>query len=144
MDTLDAEGRWAMLKLITGELRVGLSARLAKTGAASLSGRLRPRSLGLCRWRRSGTGWSRPMWSCSPGWRDGAERPSAEAPGRFRPMMLSQPIDEALDFDAAGSRHAYAAEWKWDGIRVQAIREGGRGAPVQPHRRRNLGQPSQT
>jgi DNA ligase-1 len=38
--------------------------------------------------------------------------------------MLAQPIDEAVDFarlDPAG----YAAEWKWDGIRVQAVRERG-------------------
>jgi DNA ligase-1 len=38
--------------------------------------------------------------------------------------MLAQAIDEATDFaryDAAD----YAAEWKWDGIRVQAVLEGG-------------------
>src|SRR5581483_8243578 len=31
LDALDATGRWALLKLITGGLRVGVSARLAKT-----------------------------------------------------------------------------------------------------------------
>ncbi len=38
--------------------------------------------------------------------------------------MLAQAIDEAVDFaryDAAD----YAAEWKWDGIRVQAVNERG-------------------
>ena len=34
MDRLDAAGRWALLKLMTGELRVGLSARLAKQAPA--------------------------------------------------------------------------------------------------------------
>src|SRR3954451_3327294 len=34
LDALDADGRWALLKLMTGALRVGLSARLAKTAAA--------------------------------------------------------------------------------------------------------------
>ena len=37
MDHLDATGRWALLKLLTRELRVGLSARLAKQAAAELS-----------------------------------------------------------------------------------------------------------
>ena len=31
LDALDARGRWALLKLVTGALRVGLSARLART-----------------------------------------------------------------------------------------------------------------
>ena len=34
LDTLDATGRWALLKLITGGLRVGVSARLAKAALA--------------------------------------------------------------------------------------------------------------
>ena len=34
LDRMDATGRWALLKLITGELRVGVSARLAKTALA--------------------------------------------------------------------------------------------------------------
>ncbi|HZW73505.1 MAG TPA: hypothetical protein VFF43_08145, partial [Caldimonas sp.] len=31
LDALDATGRWALLKLVTGGLRIGVSARLAKT-----------------------------------------------------------------------------------------------------------------
>ena len=38
LDALDEVGRWALLKLITGSLRVGVSARLAKTAVASLGG----------------------------------------------------------------------------------------------------------
>src|SRR6266446_5676763 len=34
LDTLDATGRWALLKLVTGSLRIGVSARLAKTALA--------------------------------------------------------------------------------------------------------------
>ena len=37
MDHLDATGRWALLKLLTRELRIGLTARLAKRAAAELS-----------------------------------------------------------------------------------------------------------
>jgi DNA ligase-1 len=36
LDALDSTGRWALLKLVTGGLRVGLSARLAKTAAAMI------------------------------------------------------------------------------------------------------------
>ena len=38
--------------------------------------------------------------------------------------MLAVAIDEAVDFDKL-SPADYAAEWKWDGIRVQAVREAG-------------------
>src|SRR5580693_10548926 len=36
LDALDADGRWALLKLLTAVLRVGLSARLAKQAAADM------------------------------------------------------------------------------------------------------------
>ena len=38
--------------------------------------------------------------------------------------MLAQALDEAVDF-ARLDPAAYAAEWKWDGIRVQAVSERG-------------------
>src|SRR5580700_219132 len=38
LDQLDETGRWALLKLVTGALRIGVSARLAKTAAAALGG----------------------------------------------------------------------------------------------------------
>src|SRR6202012_4992784 len=43
---------------------------------------------------------------------------------RFRPVMLAQAIDEAADFAKYDAKD-YAAEWKWDGIRVQAVSERG-------------------
>src|ERR1700712_4890273 len=36
LDALDENGRWALLKLVTGGMRIGVSARLAKTAAATL------------------------------------------------------------------------------------------------------------
>src|SRR6202012_3166483 len=38
LDRLDATGRWALLKLVTGALRIGVSARLAKTALAEWAG----------------------------------------------------------------------------------------------------------
>ena len=124
LDALPApESRWALLKLLTGALRVGLSARLAKQALADLSEHygtpipvaeidevwhgLKPPYLELFAWIE-GHG----------------PRPDPEAAGRFRPVMLAQAIDEAVDF-AKLDPADYAAEWKWDGIRVQAVRERG-------------------
>ncbi|WP_204307556.1 hypothetical protein, partial [Enterobacter hormaechei] len=39
LDQLDETGRWALLKLITGAMRIGVSARLAKTAVADLGGK---------------------------------------------------------------------------------------------------------
>jgi DNA ligase-1 len=117
LDALDADGRWALLKLVTGGLRVGVSARLAWQAAADFGGVEVPDIQEV--WHAQS-----PPYADLLAWLDGrAERPSADAHGRFRPVMLAQPIDEAemprLD------PTAYAAEWKWDGIRVQAVSESG-------------------
>ncbi len=118
LDALDADGRWALLKLLTGGLRVGFSGRLAKQACADL-GRVEAREIEEV-WHALS-----PPYEDLFAWLEGrSERPSADHPGRFRPVMLAQPIDEAVDFaklDAAD----YAAEWKWDGIRVQAVSERG-------------------
>ena len=46
LDSLDETGRWALLKLITGQMRIGASARLAKTAVARL-GTLEPNAVEL-------------------------------------------------------------------------------------------------
>ena len=113
LDALDETGRWALLKLITGGLRVGVSARLAKTAVAALGERtpdeveqvwhgLSPPYLDLFAWLE-GRG----------------PRPEAIDPAPFRPIMLSHPLDEA-DL-AKMAPEDYRAEWKWDGVRVQAV-----------------------
>ena len=117
LDALDAAGRWALLKLLTGGLRVGVSARLAKQACADMGD--------------VAVGDVEEVWhALAPpyddlfAWLEGrSERPSPEALGRFRPVMLAQAIDEASDF-AKLDPADYAAEWKWDGIRVQAVSEG--------------------
>jgi DNA ligase-1 len=118
LDALPAEGRWALLKLLTGGLRVGVSARLAKQAAADMGGvpvsELEEVWHGLT-----------PPYDDLFAWLEGrAERPSADVHGRFRPVMLAQALDEAVDLERLDPAD-YAAEWKWDGIRVQAVNEGG-------------------
>jgi DNA ligase-1 len=123
LDALDPDGRWALLKLMTGGMRVGLSARLAKQAAADLA-RDYGQDVAVSEIEEIWHGQSPPYGDLFA-WLEGrSERPAPEAHGRFRPVMLAQAIDEATDFaryDAAD----YAAEWKWDGIRVQAVLEGG-------------------
>jgi DNA ligase-1 len=114
LDALDETGRWALLKLITRELRVGASARLAKTAVAQMGGfeadeveliwhGLEPPYLDLFAWAE-GRG----------------PRPESRDPAPFRPPMLSHPLDEIEDFQKLDPNE-FMAEWKWDGIRLQAV-----------------------
>jgi len=112
-----ARERWALLKLVTGALRVGLSARLAKQAAADVGGVAVAEVEEL--WHAL-----HPPYEDLFAWLEGrSDKPSSENPARFRPAMLAQAIDEAVDF-ARLHPADYAAEWKWDGIRVQAAHEG--------------------
>ncbi len=118
LDALDVDGRWALLKLLTGGLRVGVSARMAKQACADLGG------VGIAEIEEVWHALSAPYDDLFA-WLEGrGERPTPDAFGRFRPVMLAQAVDEAVDF-ARLDPADYAAEWKWDGIRVQAVSEGG-------------------
>ena len=113
LDGLDEIGRWALLKLVTGGLRIGVSARLAKTAAASL-GEKQPDEVEVI--------WSglTPPYLDLFAWLEGRRvKPSSQDPALFRPPMLAHAAEEA---DFAGLDAAdFVAEWKWDGIRVQAV-----------------------
>ena len=111
LDRLDANGRFALIKLATGGMRIEVSARLAKTAFAQAFDvpveeveeywhALAPPYAGLFAWAA-----------------DGAGPPDVANTPRFRPFMLAYPLDETV-VDLAD----YAAEWKWDGIRVQLVR----------------------
>lgn len=111
LDNLDVNGRWALLKLLTGALRVGVSARLAKTALAEMAGM----NVGEIEEVWHGL---RPPYTDLFAWLDGKGGcPDSLGAPMFRPLMLSHPLEERdlADLDAA----AFAAEWKWDGIRVQ-------------------------
>jgi DNA ligase-1 len=113
LDALDETGRWALLKLITGSLRIGASARLAKTAVAALGEGHKPDDVELV-W----PGLS-PPYEDLFGWIEGrGERPFANDPAPFRPPMLAHSLEDA-DFRSFDPK-AFVAEWKWDGIRVQA------------------------
>jgi DNA ligase-1 len=116
LDALDAQGRWALLKLLGGAPRAGVSARLAKVALAEWSGidvaeieevwhALAPPYVDLFAWLE-GTG----------------PRPDPGSKPMFRPVMLAHPIEEG-DWEAL-SPAELVAEWKWDGIRVQVSAKG--------------------
>ena len=114
LDHLDSSGRFAILKLATGALRVGISARLAKQALADAFALdveaveevwhgLKPPFTELFEWGEGRCG-----------------APVATDIPVFRPFMLAHPLD-----DARVSLDDYAAEWKWDGIRIQLVHAGG-------------------
>lgn len=117
LDPLDATGRWALLKLITGGLRVGVSARLAKVALAEYGG-IDPAEIEEL-WHGL-----EPPYGELFAWIDGrGPRPDLEDRPIFRPPMLAHPLDED---EADGlDPTEYRAEWKWDGIRVQIASRGG-------------------
>ena len=114
LDRLTPEGRYALFKLATGGLRVGVSARLAKTAFAQAFEvaieeveeywhALAPPYTELFAWAAGG-----------------APPPNTAEMPLFRPFMLAHPLEDAqLDLTD------YIAEWKWDGIRVQIVHAGG-------------------
>ncbi|MDO5657906.1 MAG: cisplatin damage response ATP-dependent DNA ligase [Paracoccus sp. (in: a-proteobacteria)] len=116
LDGLGVSERYAYLKLATGALRVGVSARLARNAFANWA------ALPLSEVEEIWHGLTPPYLDLFA-WAEGAERPESAAHAPFRPVMLST----ATDLDALrGLRPAdYAAEWKWDGIRVQAVSDRG-------------------
>jgi DNA ligase-1 len=114
LDRLEADERYALLKLATGALRVGISARLAKTALAQAFG------LDVDAVEEVWHG-LHPPYAVLFDWAEGrAEQPRAEDVPVFRPFMLAHPLEETQV-----SLADYAAEWKWDGIRVQLVHAGG-------------------
>lgn len=118
LDRLDTSERFALIKLVTGGLRIGVSARLTKQALSifgnkdvseieSLWHGLKPPYLDLFAWLE-----------------DRTEKPVLATPAIFHSVMLSTPVE---DRDIATLDPAdFAAEWKWDGIRVQLSCAGGR------------------
>jgi DNA ligase-1 len=114
LDHLDASGRFALLKLATGNLRIGISARLAKQALADAF------QIDVDAVEEVWHGLSPPYEELFA-WAEGrGPQPTARDVPVFRPFMLAHPLEET-----EVSLDDYAAEWKWDGIRVQLVRTAG-------------------
>ncbi|MBZ8133894.1 cisplatin damage response ATP-dependent DNA ligase [Afifella sp. IM 167] len=117
LDGLQPPGRYALIKLVTGGLRVGVTARLAKQALADFGEKPVAEIEEI--WHGL-----KPPYADLFAWLEGrAGLPEARRNAPFRPVMLSNAIAEE-DF-ARLDPADYAAEWKWDGIRIQAAAEGG-------------------
>ena len=111
LDISDTTTRWGLLKLTTGGLRVGASARTVRLALAHAYGKpvedieeiwplIQPPYTALFDW----------LENKSP-------RPNADGKAVFRPLMLAHPLD---DQDMASiTPENWLVEWKWDGARVQ-------------------------
>ncbi|WP_341207977.1 cisplatin damage response ATP-dependent DNA ligase [uncultured Sphingomonas sp.] len=114
LDRLDAEERFALLKMATGGLRVGVSSRLAKQALADAFG------LDVEAVEEVWHGLE-PPYPTLFAWAEGTGvQPTAADVPVFRPFMLAHPLDD-LRVDLSD----YVAEWKWDGIRVQLVHVAG-------------------
>ena len=114
LDQLPADERYALLKIATGALRVGVSRRLARTALAEAfaldADLIEELWHGL-----------EPPYADLFAWAEGrGEQPHPGLRPAFRPFMLAHPLDD----DATLNLDDFAAEWKWDGIRVQVVRVG--------------------
>lgn len=114
LDHLDSSGRFALLKLATGALRVGISARLAKQALADAFG------IDVDGVEEVWHGFKPPFTELFD-WAEGrADQPMVRDIPVFRPFMLAHPLE-----DGKISLDDYAAEWKWDGVRIQLVHAGG-------------------
>lgn len=113
LDRLDPSGRYALLKLATGGMRIGVSSRLAKTAFAQAF------DVSVEEVEEYWHGLTPPYAELFAWAAHGEAPPDTENLPTFRPFMLAHPLEETV-VDLAD----YAAEWKWDGIRVQLVRAG--------------------
>lgn len=117
LNRLDANERYALIKLVTGGLRIGVSGRLAKQALANFGNvdvnEIEELWHGL-----------KPPYEELFSWLEGkTAKPENLAAAPFRPVMLAHPLEEAdhARYDPAD----FSAEWKWDGIRVQVVSDHG-------------------
>ena len=113
--SLDRLQRFVLLKLVTGEFRVGVSHTLVVRALAQAAGL--PATVLAARLMGD--------WSPSPEWFSTALSPSETDQDRSRPypFYLASPLDD--DPAVLGDPAEWLVEWKWDGIRAQLVRRAG-------------------
>ncbi|MEL7729969.1 cisplatin damage response ATP-dependent DNA ligase [Citromicrobium bathyomarinum] len=113
LDRLDVSGRYALLKLATGAMRIGVSARLAKVAFAQAF------DVPVEDVEEYWHGLKAPYPELFAWAAEGADPPDLAGVPLFKPFMLAHPLEDTIV-----SLDDYVAEWKWDGIRVQLVRAG--------------------
>ena len=113
--SLDRLQRFILLKLLTGELRVGVSQTLVVRALAQAAG-LPATSIAA---RLMGD------WTPHAAWYSSllSQAPTDEDRSRPYPFFLASPLEGSVE--ALGDPAEWIIEWKWDGIRAQLVRRGG-------------------
>jgi len=123
---LDTSERFVFNKLLTGSFRVGVSQNLVIKALSEISGidapTLTHRIMGS--WMPETYNYAQLM----------QEQGAADDISRPYPFFLAYPIQETSEKQksadelniALGDEHEWQAEWKWDGIRAQMIKRGGK------------------
>jgi DNA ligase-1 len=128
---LEGTERFLLNKLMTGEWRVGVSHRLVVRAVAMAAGLEEP----VVAQRLAGEWWPSEAWyrdvvraagtDVSGGGQIGGTRSGGDTEmGRPYPFFLASPLEGAPE--ELGEIGEWLAEYKWDGIRAQVIRRGGR------------------
>ncbi|MGB1546574.1 MAG: ATP-dependent DNA ligase, partial [Candidatus Puniceispirillaceae bacterium] len=113
MNNLKVSERWALLKLATGGMRVGVSARLVRVSLAQAYDKNVSEIEQI---------WPllEPPYATLFDWLEGrAEKPDAAGRAVFHPVMLAAPIDEKTLCSL--NLEDWQIEWKWDGARIQLV-----------------------
>ena len=113
--SLDRWQRFILLKLLTGELRLGVSQTLVVRALAQAAGlpttTIAARLMGD--WQPTAEWFSSLM----------AHGETADDRSRPYPFYLASPLED--DVTTLGDLSAWQVEWKWDGIRAQVVKRGG-------------------
>lgn len=113
LDCMTSPERWALLKIGAGSLRIGISARFVKQILAKFGNQPVEEIESL--WHGV-----EPPYLDLFAWLEGkGPRPLVHERLTFTPVMLAHPLEEK-DY-ARINPTDYAAEWKYDGIRVQLV-----------------------
>ncbi len=113
--TLDRLQRFMLLKLVTGEFRVGVSQTLVVRALAHAAG-LPPTAVAA---RLMGE------WTPTAAWYASVLSHERTDDDRSRPypFFLAAPLEDPIE--TLGALEDWLIEWKWDGIRAQLVKRGG-------------------
>ena len=112
---LDRLQRFILLKLLTGEFRVGVSQTLVVRAVAQAAG-LPPASIAA---RLMGD------WTPAAEWYMAllSHERTDDDQSKPYPFFLASPLEDPVE--TLGAIDDWTIEWKWDGIRAQLVRRGG-------------------
>ena len=114
LSCLDANERWAFIKLISGGLRVGVSTKLVKKSIAKFG------NVDIAEIENIWNGLKPPYQDLFM-WLDGkADYPKIDISNTFYSFTLSTTIEKKLTKNILANND-YFFEYKWDGIRVQLV-----------------------